>query len=64
MYCPRPLRLRWIRIGQSTSEAVEVLAGLPIGAPVVRHPQPSFLDGGAVAGVDEEEWAYSPDGGR
>jgi RND family efflux transporter MFP subunit len=48
------LRLRWVRLGGSSGDATELLAG-PVGdAPVVRRPGSDLYDGRAVASVREE----------
>ncbi|MCK5650692.1 MAG: efflux RND transporter periplasmic adaptor subunit [Gemmatimonadetes bacterium] len=48
------LRLRWVRLGESSGDAIELLAG-PIGSsPVVRRPGPDLYDGRAVSSVREE----------
>lgn len=56
------LRLRWIRLGQKRSGAVEVLAGLDAGESVVREPAAELLDGQPVAATGTANWA--PLGGR
>ncbi len=50
------LRLRWVRLGQERSEAVEVLAGLDPLEPVVRSPDAGLLDGQPVAAVSTVGW--------
>ena len=55
------LRLRWIRPGRRSGDAVEVLAGLPPGSAVVRRPGPAVLDGTAVGEVNEEPWSFTPE---
>jgi RND family efflux transporter MFP subunit len=50
------LRLRWVRLGESSGDAIELLAG-PVGdAPVVRRPGPDLYDGRAVASVSAESF--------
>lgn len=58
------LRLRWIRPGRSTGDAVEVLAGLPAGAAVVRNPAPGLLDGASVEGTEAVAWIFTPEDAR
>jgi len=58
------VRLRWIRTGRRTADAVEVLAGLAAGSLVVRHPDPGLVDGAAVDGTSEVEWLFSSEGAR
>ena len=58
------LRLRWIRTGRRTADAVEVLAGLAGGVAVVRNPGPAVLDGTPVASVSREAWSFAPEGSR
>ena len=58
------VRLRWIRTGRRTDDAVEVLAGLARGTLVVRHPEPGLVDGAAVDGTNEVEWLFSSEGAR
>lgn len=50
------LELRWIRTGDRRGEAVEVLAGLEAGDPVVRRPSGTLVDGVAVERVEREPW--------
>ncbi|MDP2480086.1 MAG: efflux RND transporter periplasmic adaptor subunit [Candidatus Palauibacterales bacterium] len=50
------LRLRWLRTGEARDGAVEVLAGLVAGTPVVRHPAPALEDGQAVGHRSSEPW--------
>jgi membrane fusion protein (multidrug efflux system) len=50
------LRLRWLRTGETRADAVEVLAGLEAGAPVVRAPAPNLLDGQPVGRQTVEPW--------
>jgi RND family efflux transporter MFP subunit len=48
------LRLRWVRLGESSGDAVELLSD-PLGdLPVVRRPGSDLYDGRAVASVQEE----------
>jgi len=58
------VRLRWIRTGRRTADAVEVLAGLAEGSLVVRHPDPGLVDGAAVDGTSEVEWLFASEGAR
>lgn len=39
------LRLRWVRLGETREDTVEVLAGLAGDVRVVRHPGPALADG-------------------
>jgi RND family efflux transporter MFP subunit len=56
------LRLRWLRLGRTVGDAVEVLAG-PAGAlTVVRRPGPGLIDGQPVSGVTHEGGAIRPGG--
>lgn len=50
------LRLRWIRLGERRGDAVEVLAGLPAAARLVRRPAPGLEDGLPVDAVESESW--------
>lgn len=50
------LELRWIRTGERRGEAVEVLAGLEAGDPVVRRPAGPLADGVVVQRVEREPW--------
>ena len=58
------IRLRWIRTGRRTADAVEVLAGLGQGTLVVRDPDPGLVDGAAVSGTNVMEWVFPSDGDR
>lgn len=58
------LRLRWVRTGRRTTDAVEILAGLPGVVPVVRNPGPALLDGTPVESVSREAWGLAPEGSR
>ena len=58
------VRLRWIRTGRRTADAVEVLAGLTEGSLVVRHPDPGLIDGAEVDGTNEVEWLFALEGAR
>jgi RND family efflux transporter MFP subunit len=58
------VRLRWIRTGQRTAEAVEVLAGLGAGSPVVRDPEPGLVDGATVREVQVVGWVFEAENGR
>jgi multidrug efflux pump subunit AcrA (membrane-fusion protein) len=58
------LRLRWIRTGRRTADAVEVLAGLAEGTLVVRGPDPGFVDGATVDGTHLVAWVIAPEGNR
>jgi RND family efflux transporter MFP subunit len=51
------LRLRWLRVGRTRGEAVEVLAGPPGTLEVVRRPGPTLADGQVVTGTEREAWA-------
>ena len=57
------VRLRWIRTGRRTDDAVEVLAGLARGTLVVRHPEPGLVDG-AGGGWNERSRVAPQFGGR
>jgi RND family efflux transporter MFP subunit len=50
------LRLRWLRTGETRVGAVEVLAGLEAGTPVVRRPAPTLEDGQPVGRRSAEPW--------
>lgn len=50
------LRLRWLRMGQARDSAVEVLAGLEAGQPVVRAPGVRLEDGQPVGGTTRKSW--------
>ncbi len=58
------LRLRWIRPGRRTGNAVEVLAGLPTSSSVVRSPAPGLLDGASVEGTEAVDWIFTPEDAR
>lgn len=58
------LRLRWIRPGRRSADAVEALAGVAEGTHVVRHPEPGFVDGAAVRGTEAAVWTFAPEGQR
>jgi RND family efflux transporter MFP subunit len=58
------LRLRWIRTGRRTADAVEVLAGLSEGTLVVREPDPGLVDGATVDGIDVVAWVLTPKSDR
>jgi hypothetical protein len=50
------LRLRWVRLGETSGDAIELLAG-PVGdAPVVRRPGTDLYDGRAVASMSDESF--------
>lgn len=48
------LRLRWLRLGRTLDEAVEVLAGPAGDLDVVRSPAPEFVDGQPVSQIQRE----------
>ncbi len=50
------LRLRWVRLGQRIGDAVELLAGPPSSALLVRHPAPGMVDGQPIDDVRREDW--------
>lgn len=54
------LELRWIRTGERTLEAIEVLAGVEPSDRVVRRPGPSLVDGTPVGAVAESAWSPAP----
>jgi RND family efflux transporter MFP subunit len=58
------LRLRWIRTGRRTADAVEVLAGLAEGTLVVREPDPGLVDGATVDDTHVVAWVFTPEGVR
>lgn len=58
------LRLRWIRPGRSTAEAVEALAGVTEGTLVVRAPGPGLVDGTRVTGTELAAWSLAPENDR
>jgi RND family efflux transporter MFP subunit len=53
------LRLRWVRLGQRIDDTVELLAGPPSSALLVRHPAASMVDGQPVAEVRRDDWLPS-----
>lgn len=55
------LRLRWIRLGETRGQGVEVLAGLPVGAEVVRRPADGWTDGREVGEAREEPFTLEED---
>ncbi len=50
------LRLRWVRLGQRIDGTVELLAGPPASALLVRNPVPSMVDGQPVDDVRRDDW--------
>jgi RND family efflux transporter MFP subunit len=58
------VRLRWIRTGRRSADAVEALAGVSEGLLVVRDPDPGLVDGAQVEGTELVSWIFSPEGGR
>jgi RND family efflux transporter MFP subunit len=56
------LRLRWVRLGQERTDAVEVLAGLSVDERVVRGPGAELIDGQPSGNIATSDW--SPSGGR
>ncbi len=50
------LRLRWIRLGASDADAIELLAGPPGDLVVVREPSPLLRDGRPVGTTTEAPW--------
>jgi len=50
------LRLRWVRLGRTRDDAVELLAGPAGDLTVVRHPAPELADGRPVSQVHPEAW--------
>jgi RND family efflux transporter MFP subunit len=53
------VRLRWVRLGQRTDDAVELLSG-PVGLNgVVRRPAPELFDGRPVSATRQEAWGPS-----
>lgn len=50
------LRLRWVRLGQTRGDAVELLAGPTGDLTVVRRPGPELTDGRPVSQVHAEAW--------
>jgi len=50
------LRLRWVRLGQMVDESVELLAGPPPTALLVRDPAWQIVDGQPVGEVRRIEW--------
>lgn len=55
------LRLSWVRLGRRRAGAVEVLAGVPDDARMVRRPPATLSDGRPVASAHTVPW--SPAGG-
>jgi len=51
------LRLRWVRLGQTWGDAVELLAGPTGELEVVRNPSPDLWDGRAVGVLNIEQWS-------
>lgn len=47
------IRLRWVRLGRTTDDAVELLAGPPGDLTVVRRPGAELMDGQTVSQVRE-----------
>jgi hypothetical protein len=50
------LRLRWVRLGETRGEAVELLAGLDGDVRIVRHPAPELADGQAARVEASQDW--------
>ena len=50
------LRLRWVRLGTRIGTSVELLAGPPAGALLVRDPAPGLVDGQPVGNVRRQDW--------
>jgi RND family efflux transporter MFP subunit len=50
------LRLRWVRLGETRSDAVELLAGLSGDSLLVRDPAPELADGSA-ARIEVRPWS-------
>jgi RND family efflux transporter MFP subunit len=50
------LRLRWVRLGQQIDETIELLAGPPHQALLVRQPNLAFKDGQPVGTVRRIDW--------
>lgn len=57
------LRLRWVRLGETRSGAVELLAGLRGDVRLVRAPGPELADGSAVTGIEVRDWSPALDPG-
>ncbi len=57
------LRLRWVRLGRTRDDAVELLAGPAGDLTVVRHPDPELTDGRPVAKAHLEPWSAPGEGG-
>lgn len=57
------LRLRWVRLGETRSGAVELLAGLGGDVRLVRSPDPGLADGSAVTAIEVREWSPALDPG-
>lgn len=51
------LRLRWVRLGEARSDAIELLAGLRGEVRLVRAPGPELADGSAVTGIEVRPWS-------
>lgn len=60
----RDARLRWIRTGRRTADAVEALSGVEEGDLVVRQPPQGLVDGAAVGEAEVMSWALTPEGAR
>jgi hypothetical protein len=50
------LRLRWVRLGESRGDAVEVLAGPAGDVRLVRRPAPQLVDGQPARVESSQEW--------
>jgi RND family efflux transporter MFP subunit len=50
------LRLRWVRLGETRGEAVEVLAGLAGDVRIVRRPAPQLADGQPARVEARQDW--------
>ena len=53
------LRLRWVRLGETRGEAVELLAGPTGPLRIVRNPDPTLFDGRPVGETIVETWEVS-----
>jgi hypothetical protein len=50
------LRLRWVRLGETRGDAVELLAGPSGPLLIVRNPDPTLFDGRPVGETIVETW--------
>jgi RND family efflux transporter MFP subunit len=50
------LKLRWVRLGETSGDAIELLAGPIVDSPIVRRPGSDLYDGRGVSSVQHESF--------